>query len=212
MNGFDRKNHSIEQSQPGRSNGKREHMLRIGVAIFTEKGFHNTTVDELVAAASIPKGSFTYYFGSKDAYTHEVIKVYAAYFHKKLARALQDESRSPLKRIQAFIDEARDGMERFHYRRGCLVGNLGQEMGALDDRFRKALVETLQDWQSVLRTCLIEGIERGEVRADADPGELAQFFWYAWEGAVMCAKLEQSSAPLEIVGSAFLGYIAAKPH
>ncbi|OZI37887.1 hypothetical protein CAL29_05835 [Bordetella genomosp. 10] len=186
-------------------------MLRIGVAIFTEKGFHNTTVDELVAAAGIPKGSFTYYFGSKDAYTHEVIKVYAAYFHKKLTRALQDASRSPLERIQGFIHEARDGVERFHYRRGCLVGNLGQEMGALDNRFRESLVETLRDWQSVLQTCLIEGVECGEVRADADPGELAQFFWYAWEGAVLCSKLEQSSTPLEIVGSAFLKHIAAQP-
>jgi len=209
MRTVDRKNHSSAEGSTGRDRGKRDAVLRIGVEIFTEKGFHNTSVDELVAAAGIPKGSFTYYFGSKDAYTHEVIKVYAAYFHKKLARILQDTSRSPIQRVKAFITEARKGVERFNYRRGCLVGNLGQELGALDDQFRAALVETLRDWQSLLKTCLAEGVQRGEVRADIDPGELAQFFWYAWEGAVLCAKLERSSAPLKIVGQAFLKHIAA---
>ncbi|HAC27609.1 MAG TPA: TetR family transcriptional regulator, partial [Marinobacter hydrocarbonoclasticus] len=43
---------------------------------------------------------------------------------------------SPLARIQAFVDDARAGMHRFGYRRGCLIGNLGQEMAALPESFR----------------------------------------------------------------------------
>ena len=41
-------------------------------------------------------------------------------------------------------------------------------------------------------------------RLPHDPAALAQFFWSAWEGAVLCAKLEQSSAPLDNVASLFI--------
>lgn len=192
-----------------RGKGKRDELVRAGVAIFTEKGFYSTSVDELVAAAGVPKGSFTYYFGSKDDYTCEVIAAYGAYFRKKLSTILSDESMRPLARIGAFIESASQGMARYAYRRGCLVGNLGQELGALDDRFRAILLETLGEWQALVERCLIDGIAAGDVRQDIDPRQCARFFWYAWEGAVLGAKLEQSGKPLEIVGQTFMRHIAA---
>ena len=108
---------------------KRDVLLRVGVEVFTEKGFHNTTVDELTAAAGVPKGSFTYYFGSKEAYTLAVIEAYGDYFNRKLDRVLQDQSVLPIDRIQQFVHQASLGMQRFDFRRGCIVGNLGQELG-----------------------------------------------------------------------------------
>ena len=37
-----------------RDTGKKELLVRIGVAMLTEKGFHNTPIEELVAAAGVP--------------------------------------------------------------------------------------------------------------------------------------------------------------
>jgi TetR/AcrR family transcriptional repressor of nem operon len=45
-----------------RDTGRKADLLRIGVAILTEKGFYNFSLDELVAIAGVPKGSFHYYF------------------------------------------------------------------------------------------------------------------------------------------------------
>lgn len=64
---------------------------------------------------------------------------YAAYFARKLDRWFLDESLSPLARLRAFIEDARTGMARFDYRRGCLVGNLGQQIATLPDMFRDRL-------------------------------------------------------------------------
>ncbi|MGO3740618.1 acrylate utilization transcriptional regulator AcuR [Kerstersia sp.] len=204
--------HTNEAARPVRArrdNNKREDLLRIGVAVFTEKGFHNTPIDELVAAAGVPKGSFAYYFGSKDAYTIAVIERYAEYFNKKLDRILNDSSRAPIERIRAFMDEAADGMERFTFRRGCLVGNLGQELAALDENFRQALLATVQGWQRRIAHCLEAAQTAGELAPDADIEGLARLFWYAWEGAVLGAKLEKSRAPLDSVREAFIGQLRA---
>lgn len=189
----------------GRRSNKREILIDIGTAIFTQKGFSSTGLDEIVQAAEVPKGSFYYYFGSKDEYAIEVIRNYAGYFSRKLERILEDSSQSPLERLQAFTREAAEGVRRYEFKRGCLIGNLGQEMASLEESFRVVLLEVINDWRRRFTVCLDEAKAAGEIATTADSAALAQFFWSAWEGAVLCAKLEHSTGPLENVSNLFFG-------
>lgn len=191
-----------------RDTGRRSELVRLGVAILTEKGFYNFSLDELVALAGVPKGSFHYYFNSKDAYGIEVIQAYSDYFVKKLDLHLTDTSLSPLERIKAFTEDASKGMQRHKFKRGCLVGNLSQELAALDENFRTKLLDVLQDWRNRIQACLDEGKQIGEIRKDADTAALSRYFWNAWEGAVMCSKLEKSRRPLDDASAAFLAHLA----
>lgn len=186
-----------------RSADKRAALIDIGTAIFTQKGFSSTGLDEIVQAAEVPKGSFYYYFGSKDEYAIEVIRNYAHYFSRKLARILEDESVPPLARLKAFTREASAGVERFEFKRGCLIGNLGQEMASLEENFRVVLHEVIADWRRRFALCIDEAKAAGEIGSKVDSAALSQFFWSAWEGAVLCAKLERSTAPLENVSTLF---------
>ena len=186
-----------------RGETKRQLLVDIGTAIFTQKGFSGTGLDEIVQLAEVPKGSFYYYFGSKEAYAQEVIRNYAAYFAKKLDRTLGDETLTPLRRLRAFAAEATHGVRRFEFKRGCLVGNLGQEMASLQDDFRVLLLAVLNQWRDRFRACLAEAQACGEIATTADPAALASFFWSAWEGAVLCAKLEQSTRALDTVTRLF---------
>lgn len=191
-------------ARKNKSPDKRKKLIQVGVVAFTERGFYNTSIDELVSAADVPKGSFAYYFGHKDKYTLAVIRCYADYFNKKLDKILLDDQLSPIDRIERFIHEATRGMERYEFKRGCLVGNLGQELAALDDNCRAVLLETLRAWQDRILACLKEAQAQHLLADDVDVQGLAQFFWYAWEGAVLGAKLERSRAPLDLVGDAFM--------
>lgn len=198
-----------------RGDTKRQLLIDIGTAIFTQKGFSSTGLDEIVQLAEVPKGSFYYYFGSKEAYAQEVIRNYAAYFAKKLDRTLGDATLTPLRRLHAFAAEATHGVRRFEFKRGCLVGNLGQEMASLQDDFRVLLLAVLNQWRGRFRACIAEAQASGEIATTADPAALASFFWSAWEGAVLCAKLEQSTRALDTVTRLFfdemLRPIAAAP-
>jgi TetR/AcrR family transcriptional repressor of nem operon len=187
-----------------RDTGRRAELVRFGVAILTEKGFYNFSLDELVAMAGVPKGSFHYYFSSKDAYALEVIDAYAEYFARKLDHHLSDTSLEPIERIKAFTEDAANGMERFDFKRGCLVGNLSQELAALDETFRAALLNVIQDWRRRIKACLDEAQQAGQIRADANTTALARYFWNAWEGAVLCSKLEKSRTPLDDASAAFI--------
>ena len=176
----------------------RELLLRAGLEVLTEKGFSATGIDEILGRAGVPKGSFYHYFASKEAFGLGLIERYGEFFARKLDRHLDNRSLPPLARLHAFVDDARAGMARLGYRRGCLIGNLGQEMGSLPESFRARLKETFEDWQARFSACLKEAQEAGEVARSADTDQLAAFFWIGWEGAVLRAKLEQSARPLEV--------------
>lgn len=194
--------------RPPRADGAREDtraaLLRQGMAMLTERGFNSIGIDEVLRAVGVPKGSFYYYFASKDDFGLAALQAYAEYFAAKLDRHFLDAGRSPLARVQAFIADADAGMARHAYRRGCLVGNLGQEMSALSEPFRASLEAVFADWQRRLADCLQAAITAGELAAGTDCERWAAFFWTGWEGAVLRARLAGNGAPLQLFGEFFL--------
>lgn len=188
----------------------RELLLRAGLEALTEKGFAATGIEEILGRVGVPKGSFYHYFDSKEAYGLDLIERYGAFFAHMLDRHLLDRARLPLDRVRAFVDDATQGMARFEFRRGCLIGNLGQEMGALPESFRIRLKCTFEDWQARLSACLVEAQQARQLAPDADTGRLAAFFWIGWEGAVLRAKLEQSAEPLGIFADCFFSSLPVR--
>lgn len=49
-----------------RKDAKRQHILDIAASVFANRGYHNTAVKDIVAAAGISVGSFYFYFKGKE--------------------------------------------------------------------------------------------------------------------------------------------------
>jgi len=186
----------------------REMLIRCGTEILTEQGFMATGIDTVLKRVGVPKGSFYHYFDSKEAFGQAVLESYAGYFARKLDRWLLDASLPPLQRLRGFVDEAKAGMARHEFRRGCLVGNLGQEVTLLPDSYREQLDAVFRSWELRLSRCLQAAQASGELAADADCEALASFFWIGWEGAVLRARLVRSDVPLEIFMQGFVRSLA----
>lgn len=182
----------------------REVLCHAGVAALTQKGFSSTGIDEILKSTGVPKGSFYNFFPSKEAFGSELIRLYAQYFARKLDRFFLDENLTPLKRLEAFCEGAERSMARYEFHRGCLVGNLGQEMEALPDAFRAQLTEVLEDWQARTERCLEAAKLVGEIAPSVNCAQWAAFFWIGWEGAVLRAKLERRGDPLRVFAKLFV--------
>lgn len=188
--------------RPSKTDGSRletrERLVRCGIEILTEKGFASTGIDEVLKKVKVPKGSFYHYFSSKDDFGRAVVDGYAAYFANKLDHWLLDETRRPLDRLRAFVEDGKAGLRRFDFKRGCLIGNMGQELGSTHEEFRELLDEVFSDWQVRVERCLKEAIVAGELSPQADCANLAAFFWIGWEGAVLRAKLVRNTSPVDL--------------
>lgn len=185
----------------------RDLLLRAGLEVLTEKGFSSTGIDEILRRVKVPKGSFYHYFESKEAFGAELIDLYASYFARKLDSHFTNGKLPPLARISAFVTDAQISMERHGYSRGCLIGNFGQEMGALPESFRDKLKSVFEDWQRRLTVCLVAAQKTGEISGQADCKEWASYFWIGWEGAVLRAKLERDGQPLKTFANCFFASI-----
>lgn len=195
--------------RPEQSLQTRELLVRAGLEALTEKGFSSTGIDDVLKRVGVPKGSFYHYFQSKEAFGAELVERYASYFAYKLERHFNDESKQPLDRLRAFIEDARAGMARHDFRRGCLIGNLGQEMATLPEGFRARLNTVFLDWERRLACCLESAKQQGEIPASVNCDQAAAFFWIGWEGAVLRAKLELNPAPLDIFARGFFAGLQA---
>ncbi|MEO7106086.1 MAG: TetR/AcrR family transcriptional regulator [Rhodoferax sp.] len=181
----------------------RDLLLRAGLEVLTEKGFSATGIDEVLRRVGVPKGSFYHYFDSKEAFGSALITQYADFFARKMDRHLLNENLTPLARLHAFVADAQAGMARYAFKRGCLIGNLGQEMGTLPESFRGQLQTVFADWESRFAVCLRAAQACAEVSQQVDCENAAAYFWIGWEGAVLRAKLAQSATPLEIFERGF---------
>lgn len=172
--------------------------------LLTEQGLSATGLDAILKRATVPKGSFYYYFDSKEAFGLAVLDAYDDYLSKKLDRRLGNVSRPPLQRLSDFVADASSGMRKHRFTRGCLVGNLSQELGALPVSYRERMDRILCGWQAKVANCLQQAKEHGELPLHADSAQIAEYFWISWEGAVMRARLAQSDRPLHVFINSFL--------
>ncbi len=172
-------------------------LIRAGTEMLCEQSYASMGVEHVLQRAGLSKGSFYHFFASKEQFGLEVIAYYADYYNRKLDRILLQSHFSALECLHLYIQEGIDGVERFEFRRGCLIGNLSQELGASQPLFRAALEETFKSWQNKIAECLTRAIDTGEIDASADVQAFAEFFWTGWEGALIRAKLLQSSAPIK---------------
>lgn len=182
----------------------RERLVREGVVLLTEVGFVSAKLDDIVKNAEVPKGSFYTYFSSKEAFGLELIEWYAEYFFRKLDRCYGNLSRTPLERHIDLMSEARSNLVRYDFQRGCLVGNLGQEMAVLPGPYRQLLIDVFDKWGSKTENCLQLAQEAGEIDTDIDCAKKAEAFWIGWEGAILRARLSRCAGPVDRFSDDFL--------
>jgi TetR/AcrR family transcriptional repressor of nem operon len=180
------------------------HIIRVGLETLTEFGFSATGLDTILKKAGVPKGSFYHYFKSKEAFGIALVNAYDDYFITKLKKYLTDSTTPPLERLIHFTQSAIMGMQKYQYKRGCLVGNLNQELNHLSDEFKTRLLESYVAWQQQVEQCLNEAQQQDTLAKTVDTQLMSEYFWIGWEGAVMRAKLTQSSKPLTLYTEMFL--------
>lgn len=190
------------------SRDTRAELIRSGLEKLTEHGFASSGIDQILKKVGVPKGSFYHYFASKEAFGLAVIESYANYFARKLDDCLLDPTTPPLTRLSHYVENAKIGMSRFDFKRGCLVGNLGQEVDLLPESFRQVLIDIFESWQQRVSDCFQAAKENGDLAMSADCDLLAECFWVGWEGAVSRARLVQNTHPLD---NFFNHFIASLP-
>lgn len=174
----------------------RGEIIRIGTDMISLHGYNATGIDAVLKQAEVPKGSFYHYFGSKEEFGLAVIDHFAERYEQRLDTFLNDEEVTPLNRLRNYLDNGLAHLAQNQCTRGCLIGNLGQELADQNERFRVRLEEIFRAWKERFAACLREAQRAEELATDLDPVVLAGFILSGLEGALLRAKVMKSPQPL----------------
>lgn len=172
-------------------NATQEQIVSSAAELIWQRGYHNTSVDQIIQAAGVCKGNFYYYFPSKNSLGLAVIDAWARQYEEDLVRPVLSEERPPVERIEAFIDATVESQAQSGYV-GCPLGRLALEMGDLDESFRNRLDQAFDRWRGELAAVLARaGVD--------DPRDFAQFLLAAMQGAFLLTKVEHDGEVLDSI-------------
>lgn len=171
----------------------RDRLLAAGLAAIHARGFAATGVQEITAAAGVPKGSFYNHFESKAAFGLAAIEAYWA-AAAPVVDLLRDTGQPVPERILRHLRAVLAATTANGRWQGCLLGNFAVEAPTAGPDIRDRVAAIHEEWTAALAQTLAIGVAAGEVRADIPPDLLARLLLAAWNGTVLRAKVEPDDA------------------
>jgi TetR/AcrR family transcriptional repressor of lmrAB and yxaGH operons len=184
----------------------REHMIETTAGLVHRRGFHGTSLNDILTESGAPRGSLYYHFpGGKEELILEATRQGVASVTQLLKEALTGSS-EPAEGVRVFVEAAADVLRDSGYTFGCPVAPI-----VLDSPESSALAEVcqeaLEEWQQVLIEGLgSAGIERGRSES------LATMIVCGLEGGLILARARRDTAPLDAVADEFASMVrSARP-
>jgi TetR/AcrR family transcriptional repressor of nem operon len=191
-------------------NGTREQVLQHAAALIRERGFRATSIGDLLDRAGVQKGSFYYYFPSKEDLGHAVLDRWIEELRGRLIDFLASpEGPPPLERIAAALDGFLSEQEATGCRGGCPFGNLAMELADVHEGFRTRISGALKELSRAFANLVERARAEGELRSDTDPQRMGEFLVASIEGGILLAKVHKSAEPLEAALRAAEAYVAS---
>ena len=179
----------------------RERMIRSAVALFRERGVHGTSFSDVLAHSGAPRGSLYHWFpGGKAQLAEEATRYAGEFIAGGLAAALADDD--PVAALRRFGAIWREVLRGSDFAAGCPVVSATLE-GERSPGARDAAGAAFAGWEKLLADAFAgHGVPRKRARS------LATLAIAAIEGAIVLARAQRSTAPLERVGGELEALVA----
>ena len=196
----------------GRTSDARAKILASAQSLIELRGYSALGVAEICQAAGVPKGSFYYFFESKQALALAVIDEHWAAQRRDWDRVLRSGA-EPLRRLRQLCTETeaslRAGQQSCGTVSGCLFGNLTLELSNQTEAIRERLQQIFNAQVEMVEQVITEAVERGDVSV-SDTREAAGSVVAQLEGQVLFAKLYNNTQRLDTLWTNCLSLLGAR--
>ena len=161
--------------------------LQTAIQVFWEKGYYDTSVDEVVKRSGVAKYGIYGTFGPKRELFKKALIQYAMDRHRDIQSPIRQPGAS-LPEIRKFFKNGPKLIVQRYNQRGCLMCNTGMELGLRDPEINTLVNEFFADTAKVLKGCLIRAVEKGELEKPEDIEALANYLATEFQTALMLAR------------------------
>ncbi|MCC5478374.1 TetR/AcrR family transcriptional regulator [Streptomyces barringtoniae] len=173
---------------------------------FWNRGYAATSLQDLMTATGLGKGSLYGAFGDK----HQLfLQVLDSYRDEQLTgvRQILTGPDPALQRLTLLLESAANGFAADAHRRGCLMVNSTSELHSQDPEVVSRARTTYQGVEDLLITCVRDAQLEGDLDPGADPQELGRLLLAVLQGIEFLAKTNMDASALLQIGRAALSHL-----
>ncbi|MDO6965382.1 TetR/AcrR family transcriptional regulator [Rhizobium alvei] len=172
----------------------RDRIIDAAIAAVRMRGYADTTVDEICAAAKVSKGSFFHHFRNKEDLARAAIDHWNRFTGAIFEQAPYQQDPDPLNRLLGYIDFRMAILDRPVEEFTCLLGTLVQEIY----QTHPAIRTDCDDGMASHIALLMRDIEAAKAiyapHADWDGGSIGYFIQSVLQGSFIFAKAQGDAA------------------
>lgn len=161
------------------------------------KGYSAVGLNEILATAGVPKGSFYHYFGSKDAFGEALLESYFKAYLAELDEVLALPGLTMAQRLMKYWAIWQDTQSFQDCQGKCLAVKLGVEVADLSEAMRAVLKRGTSGIIDRLAQAIETGVAEGALKVAGTPHAVAQSLYQLWVGASVMVKISKSVQPFE---------------
>jgi len=176
----------------------REQLLATGEQLCLQRGFTGMGLSELLARAEVPKGSFYYYFRSKEMFGVALLERYFHALHQQVEAQLRQGEATPRERLLTHFRQAEWLFREQGHIVGCLAVKLSAEVCDLSEPMRDALQHGASRIMALYAQTLEAALQQETLLLPHPPREMAQLIYILWLGASLQSKLCREAQPLRL--------------
>ena len=138
--------------------------------LFYEKGYNGTTVDDIIELSGTSKGSFYYYFSTKDELLNTLSMILDDYY-EELERELDPQMNS-FSKLLYLNDKAHSMMEE-KISIDLITSLYSTQLVAQGNRH---LLDQNRNYYKLITKVVEEGQKRGQIRSDVSVSEITKYY------------------------------------
>lgn len=161
--------------------------LQAAIQVFWEKGYYDTSVDEVVKRSGVSKYGIYGTFGPKRELFKKVLKQYATDRHQDIQSPIR-RSGASLPEIHEFFEQVPYQITQSDYPHGCLVCSTGVEVAQRDPEINTFVKDFFADIAKVLKGCLNRAVKQEELTTPEEIDDLANYLVTEFRCALMLAR------------------------
>ena len=160
--------------------------------VFWHKGYEATSMEDLLEAMDLNRGSLYDTFGDKRHLFLKVIDRYCTTFASSKF-SLLDQPGPALPTLRRFISGMIEGGLADPQRRGCLIANTVMELSPHEKEIAGMVSQALKMVEDTFFNILARAKQQGELKNDKDPRALARFLTTMMQGTIVMIKAGASA-------------------
>lgn len=163
--------------------------------LVNQKGFTNTSINDIIHATGVKKGNLYFHFSNKEELGLAILRDAADDFFQFLSDSFQGEK--PLEKLSSFFDAVLEKHRKTNFIGGCIFGNTALEMSDRNPKFSSLIRNVFDTWVDKITSLLTEAQQTGELGSKISPRLLAKQIVASIEGGIMMAKLTKNEDDLK---------------